>query len=242
MKKSNLKVIIFYIVLIVVIVIATASLFSSVQDSDLSYRDVRDMFVDEKVKEFVVDGDNVLTMLVRMNKEGEPEQLAKLTYKLRDINLFYNDVYDLVVEQAEAGIIDDYDFPPPTELPWWVSFLPYLIVIGLFIISWIFMMNQASGGGGRMGNFGRSRARLVSSDKKKVLFRDVAGAEEEKEELREIVEFLRDPAHFTKLGARIPHGVLLVGPPGTGKTLLAKAVAGEAGVPLRRQHGHPRHG
>ncbi len=232
MKKSNLKVIIFYIVLIVVIVIATASLFSSVQDSDLSYRDVRDMFVDEKVKEFVVDGDNVLTMLVRMNKEGEPEQLAKLTYKLRDINLFYNDVYDLVVEQAEAGIIDDYDFPPPTELPWWVSFLPYLIVIGLFIISWIFMMNQASGGGGRMGNFGRSRARLVSSDKKKVLFRDVAGAEEEKEELREIVEFLRDPAHFTKLGARIPHGVLLVGPPGTGKTLLAKAVAGEAGVPF----------
>ncbi len=232
MKKSNLKVIIFYIVLIVVIVIATASLFSSVQNSDLSYLDVRNLFRDEKVKEFVVDGDNVLTMLVRVNKEGEPEQLDRLTYKLRDINLFYNDVYDLVVEQADAGIIEDYNFPPPTELPWWVSFLPYLIIIALFIISWMYMINQTSGGGGRMGNFGRSRARLVTSEKKKVLFRDVAGAEEEKEELREIVEFLRDPEHFTKLGARIPHGVLLVGPPGTGKTLLAKAVAGEAGVPF----------
>ncbi len=232
MRKSNIKVIIFYIILIAVIVIASASLLNSVSNDGLSYLDVRNLFEEEKVSEFVVDGNNTLTMLVRVNKEGEAEQLQRMTYKLRDLNLFYNDVYDLVVEQAEAGIISDYDFPPPTQIPWWVSFLPYLIVIALFIVSWMYMINQTSGGGSRMGGFGRSRARLISSEKKKVLFRDVAGAEEEKEELREIVEFLRDPEHFTKLGARIPRGVLLVGPPGTGKTLLAKAVAGEAGVPF----------
>ncbi len=233
MKKSNIKVIVFYIILIAVIVIASASLLNSVQNDGLSYLDVRELFENEKVSEFVVDGNNTLTMIVRTNKEGEPEQLQRMTYKLRDLSIFYNDLNDLIVEQAKAGIISNYDFPPPTEIPWWVSFLPYLIVIALFILSWMYMINQTSGAGGsRMGGFGRSRARLVSSEKKKVLFRDVAGAEEEKEELREIVEFLRDPEHFTKLGARIPRGVLLVGPPGTGKTLLAKAVAGEAGVPF----------
>ena len=231
MRKSNLKVIIFYIVLIAVIVIATASLFSSAGQSGRVYSDIRELFLEERVSEFVVDGNNNLTMYVRGEKEGDP--VERVTYKLRDISLFYSDLYDIIVEQKEAGIIESYDFPPPTEIPWWVSFLPYLIVIALFIFSWMYMINQTSGGGGsRMGNFGRSRARLVSSEKKKVYFRDVAGAEEEKEELREIVEFLRDPEHFTKLGARIPRGVLLVGPPGTGKTLLAKAVAGEAGVPF----------
>jgi len=118
-------------------------------------------------------------------------------------------------------------------LPWWVSLLPYVIVIVLFIVMWMFVMNQSMGGkGSKMNSFGRSKARLISADKNKVLFRDVAGADEEKAELEEIVEFLRNPDYFTKLGARIPHGVLLVGPPGTGKTLLAKAVAGEAGVPF----------
>ncbi len=232
MRKNNLKVIVFYIILIAVIVVATASLFNSVSSDGMLYSDVRQLFLDEKVESFVVDGDNVLTMNVRVNKEGEAERLEPKQYKLRDINLFYNDLYDTIVEQREAGIISKFDFPPPTVMPWWVSYLPFLIIIALFIVSWIYMVNQTSGGGGRAGNFGRSRARLVTNEKKKVLFRDVAGAEEEKEELREIVEFLRDPNHFTKLGARIPHGVLLVGPPGTGKTLLAKAVAGEAGVPF----------
>ncbi len=231
--KSNLKVIIFYIVLIAVIIFATASLFNSASSDNVAYSDIIDYFRDERVKEFIVDGDNLLTMTVRVTLSDGKEGLAYVQYEMRDLSIFYSDLNELIQEQYAAGIIEAYDFPPPTEIPWWVSFLPYLIVIALFIFSWIYMVNQASGGkGSKIGGFGKSRARLVSSDKKKVYFRDVAGADEEKEELREIVEFLRDPSHFTKLGARIPHGVLLVGPPGTGKTLLAKAVAGEAGVPF----------
>ena len=115
----------------------------------------------------------------------------------------------------------------------WVSFLPYILVIVLFAVIWYFAMNQMTGGkGAKPGSFGKSRARVHTPDKNKVFFKDVAGADEEKAELEEIVEFLKDPGYFTKLGAKIPHGVLLMGPPGTGKTLLAKAVAGEAGVPF----------
>ena len=233
MKKNNFKVILFYVALIAVIIVATAALFDSAADDGATYSEILDYFHDEKVTKFVVDGDNVLTMEVRKELADGSEGVGYVEYELRDLSLFYSDLNELIAEQYAAGIIEAYDFPPPTQIPWWVSFLPYLIVIGLFIFSWIFMMGQAGGGkGSKIGNFGRSRARLVTNDKNKVTFRDVAGADEEKEELREIVEFLRDPTHFTKLGARIPHGVLLVGPPGTGKTLLAKAVAGEAGVPF----------
>ncbi len=230
--KNNLKVILFYVALIAVIIVATAALFDSASSDELIYSEILDYFHEEKVIKFVVDGNNLLTMEVRTELADGSEGVAYKEYKLRDLSLFYSDLNELILEQKAAGIIEAYDFPPPTEIPWWVSFLPYLIVIGLFIFSWIFMMGQAGGRGTKVGNFGRSRARLVTNDKNKVTFRDVAGADEEKEELREIVEFLRDPTHFTKLGARIPHGVLLVGPPGTGKTLLAKAVAGEAGVPF----------
>lgn len=231
--KSNFKIILFYIALIAVIIVATAALFNNASSDDLVYSDIVKYFKEERVKEFIVDGDNLLTMSVRVTLADGSEGITYVQYELRDLSIFYTDLNDLITEQYANGIIEAYDFPPPTEIPWWVSFLPYLIVIGLFIFSWFFMMNQASGGkGSKIGNFGRSRAKLINNEKKKVYFRDVAGADEEKEELREIVEFLRDPTHFTKLGARIPHGVLLVGPPGTGKTLLAKAVAGEAGVPF----------
>ncbi|MBQ4044519.1 MAG: AAA family ATPase, partial [Clostridia bacterium] len=172
-------------------------------------------------------------MLIRVVQPDGTEGEATVTYALRDINLLIMDMGDLIREQHAAGIIEDYDIPAPMTMPWWVSLLPYVIVIVLLIAMWMFVMNQTVGGkGSKMNSFGRSKARLISADKNKVLFRDVAGADEEKAELEEIVEFLRDPAYFTKLGARIPHGVLLVGPPGTGKTLLAKAVAGEAGVPF----------
>ena len=120
----------------------------------------------------------------------------------------------------------------PKEVPWIIDFLPYMLMMLVFMFFWMFMMRQQSGGGGKMMNFGHSTARVFEPDGNKITFADVAGAVEEKEEMQELVEFLKNPRRFTAVGARIPKGVLLVGPPGTGKTLLAKAVAGEAGVPF----------
>ena len=120
----------------------------------------------------------------------------------------------------------------PAGTPWWLEFLPTLILIGIVVVFYIFVMRSQTGSGKGMASFGKSRARLTDPKANNITFKDVAGADEEKEELREIVEFLKNPAKFTDIGARIPKGVLLVGPPGTGKTLLAKAVSGEAGVPF----------
>ena len=120
----------------------------------------------------------------------------------------------------------------PITIPWWYEFIPYLIMLGIMALVWFLMMRAQGGGNGRVMSFGRSRARMQDPSKNKVTFADVAGADEEKEELQEMVDFLKNPRNYTELGARIPKGVLLVGPPGTGKTLLAKAVAGEAGVPF----------
>ena len=231
--KNSFKIAIFYIVLIGILIVATASLWNSVPTDSLLYSDVVDLFKNEQVREFKVDEDNTLTMLVRVTKQDGTEGEATLTYQLSDIDMFREDLGTLIESQHEAGIITAYDYPPPYEIPWWVSLLPYAIVIILFIAMWIYVMNQASGGkGSKINSVGRAKAKLITADTAKVYFKDVAGADEEKAELEEIVEFLRNPEYFTKLGAKIPHGVLLVGPPGTGKTLIAKAVAGEAGVPF----------
>lgn len=142
-------------------------------------------------------------------------------------------VTGLIDEAMEKGLLNDVNYPQEARAPWWLTILPTLVVVALFILFWVFFIQQSQGGGGsRVMSFGKSRARMASEDKIKVKFDDVAGADEEKEELMEIVEFLKEPRKFVELGARIPKGVLLVGPPGTGKTLLAKAVSGEAGVPF----------
>jgi len=140
-------------------------------------------------------------------------------------------VGDTFNEQVEAETLK-VRTPHPTTAPWWLSLLPTLGLLVLLVILWVTFQQSQGGGRGGVMSFGRSRAKLMTEDRKKVNFNDVAGAEEEKEELKELVEFLRSPEKFRELGARIPKGVLLVGPPGTGKTLLAKAVAGEAGVPF----------
>ncbi len=138
----------------------------------------------------------------------------------------------LAEAQSVGGNTLDVDIQPADEASGWVTFFTGIIPFIIIMILFFFLLSQAQGGGSRVMNFGKSKAKIVSDDKKKAKFNDVAGADEEKEELVEVVEFLKDPRKFTAIGARIPKGVLLVGPPGTGKTLLARAVAGEAGVPF----------
>ena len=222
--KKNYSALIFWVLLTAVILIAASVLLKDMDTETISYSNVVELFRNEEVKEFEIDENNNMTIL----KNDD----TMVSYKLRSLELYYLDLNDMVLDQAERGIIQRYDLPAPIDIPWWVSFLPYIVMIVLFIVLWVFVMNQASGRGGKFNNFGKARAKIGSDEKKKVYFRDVAGADEEKAELVEIVDFLKDPSHFSKLGAKIPHGVLLVGPPGTGKTLLAKAVAGEAGVPF----------
>ncbi len=223
--KNNGKIIIFYIILIVGMLVVSSALLGPAEDEKLQYSDVVELFQSEKVDSFVVRNDNTLELSTKDGKD--------ISFKLRDLSIFEKDLKELVLEQKKSGIITEFHYEEPVNFPWWVSFLPYVIIIVVFIGLWIFIMNQAAGGkGGKINSFGKSRAKLGANEKSKVLFTDVAGADEEKEELQEVVEFLKNPAKFTKLGAKIPRGVLLVGPPGTGKTLLAKAVAGEANVPF----------
>ena len=230
MKKNGLKVAIWYVALIAVVIVVIALLYGDGDQADLTYGDIVNYFKNEQVEEFTIDyNTSTLQLTVRAQEDGERQSV--LNYRLADVDVFLMDMKDLIDEQYEAGIIKEYDLQPATIVPWWVSFLPSLIIAIVFIVLWWYMMSQATGGkGSKIGNFGKAKMR--TGDKVKVYFRDVAGADEEKAELEEIVEFLRDPQKFTRLGAKIPHGVLLMGPPGTGKTLLAKAVAGEAGVPF----------
>jgi len=231
--KNGFKVAIFYIVLIGIILLATASLWGGVAKDDILYSDVIELFKTEQVKEFAVDANNELTMVVRTTLPDGTEGEKAVVYELRSLDLFVRDLGETVAAQKEAGIITAYDYPAPQTLPWWVQYIPYLIMILLMVGMWFFFIRQMTGAtGGKFGSMGKPKAKLVPVDKTNVFFKDVAGADEEKAELEEIVEFLRNPSYFTKLGAKIPHGVLLVGPPGTGKTLIAKAVAGEAGVPF----------
>jgi cell division protease FtsH len=225
--KNSFKVAIFYIVLIGVILFATSSLLGD-ETAKVTFNDIVAYFENEQVEEFKVDGKNILTLKL---KEGNDRRTVE--YEIRSLDLFELYLGDTIREQTsgENPIITDYNYEPVATLPWWISFIPYLGILIIFGFLF-FSFGQAGGRGGKINSFGRARTKLGSDEKNKVYFADVAGADEEKEELQEIVEFLKNPQKFTELGARIPKGVLLVGPPGTGKTLLAKAVAGEAGVPF----------
>jgi len=229
--KKNSKAIIFYIVLIAVFILASNFLLGQSKQSEMVYSDIIALFENNQVEEFVVKSDNTLVLQTKdvLNDDGTlKEKGMQISYKLRDINIFYNDLNKVYKEQGIS-----YNYEPIEEESFFVSWLPFIIMIVFFVIIWFFVMNSAMGGkGGKMGSFGKSKARVNMDGKKKVLFTDVAGADEEKEELKEVVDFLKNPKKFTELGAKIPRGVLLVGPPGTGKTLLAKAVAGEANVPF----------
>ena len=198
------------------------------QSTALQYSQVRQLFLQEKVETVDIDTDLTMTLTLREAVNGS----KTVQYKLYSFQLFYDDLNDLVQQQYADGIIKDYDYPEPQTTNWLEVLLPWVLTAVVLGLMWYFMFARAQGGMGadRMAKFGSARTRTLTDRDQKVTFDDVAGVDEEKEELQEIVEFLRTPQKYIALGARVPKGVLLMGPPGTGKTLLAKAVAGEAGV------------
>ena len=233
MKRMSSRDLTLYLLVILLMVFAVTSLQQMNRTEAPTYSQIRSYFLQEQVQSFTLK-DNTLRLTLR----GEGDQTTTVTYEMSDqaLTYFYMDMRELIDDQLAAGILESYDYPPGLANSWWYNWLPSLIVllsVG-FLLFVLYRQRMASmgGGGGAPGasRFGHARTKTLSDQGKKVTFDDVAGAEEEKEELQEIVEFLRDPQKFTALGARIPTGVLLVGPPGTGKTLIAKAVAGEAGV------------
>ena len=222
----------FYVLLIVLLIATIFTMTKGDKEEPMVYSDLVDLFKEEKVKSFVTEGTDIILEL--RTGETDPVTGEELTeeksYSMYSFSVFYEDFHELIAQQYQDGIIEDYDYTEGFTIPWWASFLPYLLLIGAAMWLWYMMMKQSGGAGGGVAKFSKARTRLGSEEKNKKTFNDVAGCEEEKEELAEIVDFLKDPKAYTAMGARIPKGVLLVGPPGTGKTLLAKAVAGEANV------------
>ena len=221
-----------YIIILVIILSAFYIMYSpnGPTTTSVDYSQLRRMFMSGDVLSFRVSNNNRLTAELRHNFEDSGSPLV--THDLLSLDLFHADFSRYIDESMRRDPDFRFNYEPGMRIPWWVSLLPYIILIAVFFFIWNSMMNR-SGIGGDKGamRFGKARTRVASDEnKKKVTFADVAGANEEKEELSEIVDFLKGPQKYITLGARIPKGVLLVGPPGTGKTLLAKAVAGEAGV------------
>ena len=230
MRRITPRDIALYALLFAVVFYAVSFLQRADWEDGPDYSQIRTYFTQERVEYFTLK-DNVLTLTLR--GENGSDKTSTFTYELARTDFFYNDMHQLIDQQLSDGILKGYDYPPGIENAWWYSLVgPVLMVAAAGVFLFVIFRQRAAASGGPPGanHFGHARTRTLSDQSKPVTFDDVAGAEEEKGELQEIVEFLRDPERFTALGARIPKGVLLVGPPGTGKTLIAKAVAGEAGV------------
>ena len=218
----------FYLLITVIAMALMYTLLGTGEGKKLEYSEIKQLFVDKKVKAFDME-DNKLTIELR---EPDEDGHTTIVQKVPSVTWFREDLGEIIDEQLADGTLEEYDYRSGLSSSWLVSLLPTFLLILLLLGATYVMMNRMGGGGGApgVGRFGKAHTRAADDSKKKITFADVAGAEEEKEELREIVDFLKRPQNYAKMGARIPKGVLLVGPPGTGKTLMAKAVAGEAGV------------
>ena len=223
-QPKTVQTIILIAILALVLVVISSSLLTQ-NSSRLAYSDVLDLFENERVESFVLQGDT-LTMTLYAS---DTAQAGTAAARIGDIETFHKDLDETIAAQSASGILKSYNYLPAANSIW-RSVLPYLIVGIALLFVWFILMNRSGGSPNAMAQFTRANARFGVPNGEAVTFKDVAGADEEKEELSEIVEFLRDPDKFRQLGAKIPKGVLLVGPPGTGKTLLARAVAGEANV------------
>ena len=214
-----------YLLILVCLLAGVSYVVSQTQKTEsISYSDVYSYFEQGDVDRYTLEG-GTLTMHLKNENRAVSYEIGDYT------SVWWSQLGSVIDQQMKDGTLTKVDYIT-TTIPWWAQFLPYLILVVLIGAFWYFMMNKQSGGGAGPMQFGKARAKLAQDGKNKVTFNDVAGADEEKAELQEIVEFLKNPQKFVQICARIPKGVLLVGPPGTGKTLIAKAVAGEAGVPF----------
>ena len=223
MKKRRSFPVIFYIAILALVFSLVTGMLSRMNQGP-AYSEVVKLFETEQVKSFSVE-DDTITLWLYNPYQGD----TKLSAQLSDSDAFRREMWDLIQQQHADGILESYHFAPQDRLSFYDLILPLLIVGLALLVIWFVLMGRANSGN-NVNSFGKARTTLGVPKGSKVTFDDVAGADEEKEELAEVVDFLRDPEKYTKIGARIPHGILLVGPPGTGKTLLARAVAGEADV------------
>ena len=228
-QKSNHRDYVFYLILLLALLGFFWFFTSQRSTVSVPYSQMVELFQAEQVSSFTVQN-NVVTMELKTEVDGKKEASCAIS----DFAAFYEDLNPLVQTQKKSGVLTSYDYKKDTQSVNWVTLLPSLLSVAMVFLLLMMMVrqNNANGGGGGLSQFGKAKFTSAEQMKKKVSFHDVAGAQEEKAELEEVVDFLKNPEKYTALGAHIPKGILLVGPPGTGKTLLAKAVAGEAGVPF----------
>ncbi len=227
MKKQGRSIAPFIYLLVLLAVFSWALNALGPKTNTIPYSQLVELFQDEQVSQFWVEG-NSITLMLRTPMNGK----NTVTSGLADPEGFRSQMQSLFDRQTKSGVLTAYDFVPDKTYTPYDFILPLLVAGGVLLLAWTFIMARmnGAGAGNPMAQFGKARTVMGVPDNRKVTFEDVAGADEEKQELEEVVDFLRDPAKYTAMGARIPHGLLLVGPPGTGKTLLARATAGEAGV------------